>query len=267
MGATLDLLGRRALRALGAAVPPAGGGVTVLGYHLVGGGTGSPVDVPSERFREQLDLLAESGRVIPLERALERLAEDDTDEHFLVLTFDDAFRNFYDVAWPLLAERGLPATLYVPCGFVDGSTPAPLRGAEGLPPMSWSQVREIAEAPLGSVGSHTLTHPDLRHLSEAACRAELAGSRRLIERRCGTPVGSFCYPRALVSARVASQVAAIYDSAVAAGGRRNRPRTFDPHRISRLPVRHDMPADLVALCARPVWLEEWAADQARRLAS
>ena len=267
MGVALDMLGRRALRALGATVPRSGGGVTVLAYHLVGAGTGSPVDVPAERFREQLDRLAGTRRVIPLERALERLARGDADEHSLVLTFDDAFLNFYEVAWPLLAERRLPFTLYVPCGFVDGSTPAPLRGAEALPPMGWSQIREIAEAPLGSVGSHTLTHPDLRGLSDAACRAELAGSRRLLERRCGTPVGSFCYPRALLSARVVRRVAAIYDSAVAAGGRRNRPRSFDPHRISRLPVRRDMPADLISLCARPVWLEEWAADQARRLAS
>ena len=267
MGKTIESLGRRALRALGGALPASRGGVTVLAYHLVGGGTGGPVDLPLAVFRDHLDRLADSGRVVSLERALTSLECGAPGDHRIVITFDDAYRNFFEVAWPLLSERRLPATLYVPTGFVNGSAPAPLTGAESLPAMTWEQVRELAASDLGTVGSHSVTHPDLRRLPATACRDELADSKDILEQRGDTVVDSFCYPRALWSPRVKRQVAAIYGSAVAGGGRRNRPERFDRHRLFRLPLRSDMPTHLGALLEPRVWLEEWAASHARRLAS
>ncbi len=268
MGAAIEELGRRALRALGGALPASQGGVTLLAYHLVGAGTAAPVDLPLDVFREQMERLAETGRVVSLERALEQLdAGADGDQHSIVITFDDAYRNFFEVAWPLLQAHTLPVTLYVPSGFVNGTAPAPLTGAEGLPAMSWEQVREIADSELGTVGSHTSTHPDLRGLSASACRDELIESRRILEQRGNAPVSSFCYPRALWSPAVKELVAEVYDSAVVGGGRRNRSQRFDRHQLSRLPVRNDMPRELGKLLEPPIWLEEWAAAYARRLAS
>ena len=37
----------------------------------------------------------------------------------LLLTFDDAYRDFAECAWPLLRRKGLPATLFVPTAFPD----------------------------------------------------------------------------------------------------------------------------------------------------
>ncbi len=255
------------MRTLNRALPAATGGITILAYHLVGAGTKAAVDLPADAFRTQLDELAASGRALPLSRALERLAAGRRDrDHRIALTFDDAFRNFYEVAWPLLRERRLPAVLYVPVGFVDGSAPAPLAGAEHLPAMSWEQIREVAASGLVTIGSHSSSHPDLRRLSDRVCREELDGSRRRLERETGNAVTSFCYPRALWSPRVKALAAQTYDSAVAAGGRRNRPGHFDRYRLSRLPLRRDMPWSLTPMLESSVWLEEWAAAGLRRLA-
>ncbi|MCK8516783.1 polysaccharide deacetylase family protein [Methylonatrum kenyense] len=38
----------------------------------------------------------------------------------IVLTVDDGYRDFHDVAWPLLKRHDVPATLFVTTGFVDG---------------------------------------------------------------------------------------------------------------------------------------------------
>lgn len=38
----------------------------------------------------------------------------------IVLTVDDGYRDFYDIAWPVLQEYSVPATLFVTTGFVSG---------------------------------------------------------------------------------------------------------------------------------------------------
>ncbi len=38
----------------------------------------------------------------------------------VLLTFDDAYRSFAEVAWPILARHGFPAALFVPTAYPDG---------------------------------------------------------------------------------------------------------------------------------------------------
>ncbi len=37
----------------------------------------------------------------------------------VLVTFDDGYRDFYDVAWPILKEHGVPAVLFIPTAFAD----------------------------------------------------------------------------------------------------------------------------------------------------
>lgn len=258
---------RRLVRAAQRLLPaaPAGRGVTVLAYHLVGAGTGGAVDLDLAVFRRHVEELAAGAAVVPL-RSLgapgDAAAPDARPR--VALTFDDAYANFFARAWPLLAERRLPATLFVPVGFVEGTHPAPIRGTEGLPPAGWDEIAEAAAGGLLEVGCHSWSHPDLRRLDDAALDRELAGSRQRLEERLGVRVDSFCSPRALWDRRVERRVAAEYARAVVGGGRRWRPPQ-SPWRIQRVSLRRDGPASLAPILAAPLWLEEWAADRARRL--
>lgn len=38
----------------------------------------------------------------------------------IAITIDDGYRDFYDIAWPILKKYGVPATFYVTTGFVSG---------------------------------------------------------------------------------------------------------------------------------------------------
>jgi peptidoglycan/xylan/chitin deacetylase (PgdA/CDA1 family) len=44
------------------------------------------------------------------------------------------------------------------------------------------------------LASHTITHPDLTTLDAADLEREVAGSRRVLERRFDVAVDNFCYP-------------------------------------------------------------------------
>jgi peptidoglycan/xylan/chitin deacetylase (PgdA/CDA1 family) len=258
---------RKAVRMMQPLVPCDSRGVTILAYHLVGAHTQSPVDLPIEIFQSQLSELAEFARVVPLAEAmchLERGAE--SVRPVVVMTFDDGFDNFRTHAWPLMRSLGMPCTFYVSAGFIDGTSGTPLRGAERLKPIDAAALRDLASERLLTVGSHSWCHGDMRALTLEQLRMDLRRSREYLEDCTRKPIEHFCYPRAKWSRRVETEVGAVYRTAAIAGGRQNLAGRFHPLRLSRIPVRCDMPGRLAPIVQASVWLEEWAASHARALA-
>ena len=98
-------------------------GVIVLNYHRVGDSAGEPWDrtlwnVDAETFDRQLATLAEHADVITPQQAL-ALADEPRPGRHVLLTFDDGYRDNYEVVFPLLRRHGLPATFFVASGFLD----------------------------------------------------------------------------------------------------------------------------------------------------
>jgi peptidoglycan/xylan/chitin deacetylase (PgdA/CDA1 family) len=59
--------------------------------------------------------------------------------------------------------------------------------------LTWDEVREMHALGM-TIGSHTMTHPNLPSVGLDAAREELVGSRARIEREIGAPVTMFSYP-------------------------------------------------------------------------
>lgn len=58
--------------------------------------------------------------IVTLDEALDRLAATKAGRRFVVLTFDDAYKDNLRHALPVLRRQEAPFTLYVPTAFVDG---------------------------------------------------------------------------------------------------------------------------------------------------
>src|SRR6266404_5504285 len=82
-------------------------------------------------FRQHLRFLADEGyKALTLKDALSLLAgisksqvstlnfQPSTFNRFVVLTFDDGFRDFYTTAFPILKKNGFSATMFVPTAFI-----------------------------------------------------------------------------------------------------------------------------------------------------
>lgn len=115
--------GRRAGRRGGPHEEQAMREVPVFLYHSVSDDPPpwiAPYTVTPATFRRQIDRIVDSGRpVVPLRRLVAAiLGGPPLPPRAAVLTFDDGFADFYWTVAPLLAERGLPATLYVTVGAV-----------------------------------------------------------------------------------------------------------------------------------------------------
>lgn len=70
-------------------------------------------------FRRQMDYLRRYFAVLPLSQALDLLRRDALDGPTAAITFDDGFRNNYDVAFPVLREYKLPSTIFLATDLVD----------------------------------------------------------------------------------------------------------------------------------------------------
>lgn len=98
-------------------------GVLVLNYHRVGDRAGQPWDrslwSASESLLERhLDVLATEAEVIgPCD--LEAALGDRTRARRVMITFDDGYRDNFDLAYPLLRKHGLTATFFLATGFLD----------------------------------------------------------------------------------------------------------------------------------------------------
>jgi peptidoglycan/xylan/chitin deacetylase (PgdA/CDA1 family) len=210
-------------------------GIVVLIYHRVGGGSGLELDLSIGEFRAQMAWLADAGVVMTLDEALRTLDEDRAPRPSrVVVTFDDGTCDFVDHAVPILAEHGIPATLYLATAFVERGEELPY----GAPPVSWSGLRDALTSGVVTLGSHTHRHLLLDRLSLEELDTELDLPTRLMERELGTVPRHFAYPKAVLGSPAAeAAVRARFRSAALAGTRPNRFGATDPYRLARSPIQ------------------------------
>ncbi|MBN9025105.1 MAG: polysaccharide deacetylase family protein [Rhizobiales bacterium] len=59
--------------------------------------------------------------IVDLDEARRRLADRERGGRFVVLTFDDGYRNNFTEAYPILKAEAAPFTVYVATGLIDGT--------------------------------------------------------------------------------------------------------------------------------------------------
>ena len=191
----------RTLRlALPSALPNRSLAVPILMYHRVG-----PIEprqpaitdaltVQPAVFASQMRWLRASGFHAITERqlfdALERGARLPANP--VLITFDDGYRDILWNAAPLLARLHMPATAYVITGRISGPDTSFL---------TWPELRRL-EALGFDIGSHTVHHVALTHVSPVQALTELEASRRALERHLRHPVQWFAYPAGAEDAAV-----------------------------------------------------------------
>jgi peptidoglycan/xylan/chitin deacetylase (PgdA/CDA1 family) len=73
-------------------------------------------------FEKQVQYLNQKFNVIRLDELVSRLSAGKTIfPNTVVITVDDGYSDFYDIAYPVLKKYSLPATLFVTTKFVDGN--------------------------------------------------------------------------------------------------------------------------------------------------
>ena len=113
----------------------------------------------------------------------------------VLLSFDDGYGGHYDYVYPLLKKYNYPAVFSVYVKKMEGKT--------ARSSLTWKQLQEIANDPLVTIASHTISHPrDLRELSDDKLFQEVMISKEIFEKKLGIPIKYFTYPEGKYDARV-----------------------------------------------------------------
>jgi len=97
----------------------------VLVYHRVGERRLDPwrLTVDAEIFAGQMGALARDWSPLSLTELVDGLARRRLPERAVAVTFDDGYADNLEIAAPILAEHGIPATLFVATDLVDAGGP------------------------------------------------------------------------------------------------------------------------------------------------
>lgn len=163
---------------------PSIGPVPILEYHVLGAApAGAPYPelyVTRPDFHRQMDWLdAHDYEAVTLEAVEDAWYRGGTlPAKPVVLSFDDGYRPQFTFALPELRKHGWPGLLNLKAEGSDLYT----SNVEAMIDAGW----ELA--------AHTIHHLDLTTLDAARLKEEVAGSREILRREYGVPVGDFCYP-------------------------------------------------------------------------
>ena len=218
----------------------------VLLYHHVGPhrpGTISGLTVSPERFEKHVSWLAKRRYqgICPADWLKWRREGKGLPDKPILFTFDDAYADLVEYAFPTLHRYGFGASVYVVTGQLGGTNAwDEARGYGTLDLMTAEQIREWSAKGI-EFGAHSRTHANLPTLSHSELTDEVVGSAKDLESIIGSPVVSFAYPYGFHNQAVDDCVRGAYDLAFIADDWDEGLNDLqsDPHLLRRTMVQTD----------------------------
>ncbi len=173
--------------------------VPILMYHYIGNNP-NPADhardilsVTPDKFEAQMKYLSDNGfQTITFDTLYPSLTQNQPlPPKPIILTFDDAYVDFYFNAYPILLKYNLLSTVFVPTNLV------------GKPAyMNWDQITQLNSTGRVNFLAHSQNHSYLTTLSDNDLTKELTISKKQLEDKLGKPINFMAYPYGAVNNRV-----------------------------------------------------------------
>jgi peptidoglycan/xylan/chitin deacetylase (PgdA/CDA1 family) len=226
----------------------------IVTYHAIAS-PASPVAVPLARLERDLDALADRGYAFV---TLDAVSSTAVPERAVAVTFDDGYASVATEAWPALARRGLPATVFVIGGRIglDNRWAGQAGWVPPMPLLDAHALRELAAAG-ACIGSHSWTHARLTALGDEALAEEVGASADRISQDVQAPVRHFAYPYGARGPREIAAARGRYRTAAGTACRAVDART-DPHDLGRLDA-HDLHVAIGLGLPGTAWLRPYLA--------
>jgi hypothetical protein len=145
-------------------------------------------------------------------------------------------------AFPIIQKYRIPVTLYLATSFIGTKSNFPFDRdlsselKEESKPLNWTQIKELADSNLVTIGSHTHTHRYFHSLDRDEVEKEINESKACIEKNVGRPARHFCYPKNISTEEGENIVKKCFQTAVI-GKRKKNIGGINHYRLKRIPVQ------------------------------
>lgn len=119
----------------------------------------------------------------------------DNNHHYSAITFDDGFANIFENALPILKQWNIPAAIFIPTAYIGR-----------FPGWIWDHSESARSYQLAdrdlivklaneiTIGSHTVSHPDLTKIPVENVDFELKESKTYLEKLTGKNIDFLSFP-------------------------------------------------------------------------
>jgi len=158
-------------------------GILSIMYHRFDENRYPSTNIQMSVFLEQIQLIKELN--------YDFIHPDDFEKNFntpkkqkkILLTIDDAFQSFYDVAWPYLKKNKIPFILFV--------STEPI-GNKGY--MTWDQLKEIERENFAIIGHHSHSHEYLVDRNDQEFIKDIQDANKIFKKKIGYIPTLFSHP-------------------------------------------------------------------------
>ena len=158
-------------------------GVLSIMYHRFDENKYPSTNIQMEVFLKQIQLIKDLNYSFIHPEDFEKNFNIPKKQKKILITVDDAFQSFYDVAWPFLKENRIPFILFV------STEPVGNRGY-----MTWEQIREVEKEKFAVIGHHSHSHEYLIDKSNEVFKEDIETANRIFNEKIGYVPSLFSYP-------------------------------------------------------------------------
>ncbi|KRL01112.1 polysaccharide deacetylase family protein [Liquorilactobacillus capillatus] len=157
--------------------------IPILMYHSIS--SGNALRVPPKQFEEEMAYLkANHYYTLSTDEAIRAFATNSLPQRKVVwITLDDAYKDNYTAAFPILMKYHLHATI----NYITGFDQKPNH-------LTLDDAKVMRHSGLVDFQSHTVQHLDLNELSTNVQMQELANSKKWLDTNLRQNTQMICYP-------------------------------------------------------------------------
>ena len=158
-------------------------GILSLMYHRFDEHKYPSTSIQMDVFKQQIEIIKNLKYNFYDPDDLEKNFNTVKKEKKILITIDDAFSSFYEVAWPFLKKEEIPFILFVSTETV---------GKNGY--MTWDQIKKLDKDPNAHIGHHSHAHDYLVDLKTKNFIKDISVANKIFIKKIGYNPIFFSYP-------------------------------------------------------------------------
>ena len=158
-------------------------GILSLMYHRFDENRYPSTNIQMDVFKQQMEIIKNLKYNFYNPKDLIKNFNTVKVEKKILITIDDAFSSFYEIAWPYLKKKKIPFILFVSTASV---------GKNGY--MTWDQIKELERENTGYIGNHSHKHDYMVDLKNSEFIDDINTASSIFKKELGYNPIYFSYP-------------------------------------------------------------------------